>query len=64
MYEDIFLSTDRGNKALRFQGTRFFHDELRERNEDEIGNLRPPNINRFPCTVVKPMLHRLLFGKN
>ena len=42
------MNSDRGNKALRFQGTRFFHDELSERNEDEIGNLRPPNIDRFP----------------
>ncbi len=46
--EDMFLSSDRGNRALRFQGTRFFHEELWEKNEDDSGNLRPPNIDRFP----------------
>ena len=45
--EDMFLSKDNGNPIYRFQGTRFFHEELTEMREDSVGNLITPSVNRF-----------------
>lgn len=46
--EDLYVSTDRGNPSMALQGTRFFHDELSIRTEDDQGNLQPPSIDRYP----------------